>query len=84
MNKEVQAASGGESYSQWSQNKNRALSQSLEKRIKEMYQAFKGSKKNDGRYSREEKLSLMRDAFSIELGNNLFASNEQVFPAFYA
>ena len=45
-----------------------------------MYSEFTQAKNN---LTREEKLSQMRDVFTIEFGQQ-FASSEQVFPAFYA
>lgn len=52
-----------------------------------MYEEFKAAGVNTKPedYSREDKLRLMRDAFSFEFGSNFqFASNEAVFPSFYA
>lgn len=51
-----------------------------------MYSEYqKTGKTADAEYSREDKLRLMRDVFSVEFGGQqAFTSNESVFPAFYA
>lgn len=46
-----------------------------------MYKEFTNAKGDS--LTREDKLSQMRDVFTIEFGQQ-FASSEQVFPAFYA
>jgi hypothetical protein len=46
------------------------LSDSFEKKLKGMYEEFKAasSKSKDGEFSREDKLALMKDVFSQEIG----------------
>ena len=51
-----------------------------------MYEEFKSVTSgvvDTSSISREDKLALMKDVFSLEYGQQ-FATNEQVFPAFYA
>jgi hypothetical protein len=61
--------------------KQRQASKQVEGRIKQLYEEYK--QKAGSEFSREDKLHLLRDVFSIEFGGQ-FASNEQVFPSFYA
>lgn len=59
----------------------------MEKKIRSRYEQFKAAnaKNTDGEFSREDKLALMKDIYSNELGNESeFASSQAVFPAFYA
>jgi len=86
VNKDL-VSSDKSAYSQWKNSKDRSLGEALEKKIKSMYQQFKaaGSKSSDGEFSREDKLALMKDVYSMELGNESeFASSQAVFPSFYA
>ena len=84
MNKEL-VSSDTSSYSQWKNSKDRNLGASLDKKVKELYEKYKVSTSNnnkDGEFSREEKLGLMKDIYSMEIGSESeFAA---VFPAFYA
>ena len=86
MNKEL-VSSDYSSYSQWKNSKDRNLGVSLEKKVKELYEKYKVSTSNnkDEEFSREEKLALMKDIYSMEIGSESeFASAQAVFPAFYA
>jgi 2-hydroxychromene-2-carboxylate isomerase len=51
-----------------------------------MYEEYQKTGTNaEKEYSRQDKLHLMRDVFSVEFGGQqAFTSNESVFPAFYA
>lgn len=65
----------------------KSLSAALEQRVKQQYNEFKQAAAKGGAaedFSREQKLSLMRDVYSTEFGTGSFASIDQVFPAFYA
>jgi DNA topoisomerase VI subunit B len=44
---------------------------------------FKAKGKPAEEFSREDKLALMKDVFSLEFGHADFASSQQVFPSFY-
>ncbi len=80
-------SSEGSAFSSWKNSKDRTLGKSLEENIKKMYEQFKSAsaKSKDGEFSREDKLSLMRDIYTTELGSDhAFASSQSVFPAFYA
>jgi hypothetical protein len=48
---------------------------------KEYESGSKKASRNDGEFSREEKLNLMRDVFSVEY-NDQFINN--MFPEFYS
>jgi hypothetical protein len=59
----------------------------MKKKMRSMYEQFKAAsaKNTDGEFSREDKLSLMKDIYSREIGTEgEFASSQAVFPAFYA
>lgn len=66
----------------------KGLSAALEQKVKQQYNEFKqaatSTKGAAENFTREQKLSLMRDVYAAELGAGSFASVEQVFPAFYA
>jgi hypothetical protein len=86
VNKEL-VSSDSSSYSQWKNSKDRNLGVSLDKKVKELYEKYKVSTSNnkDGEFSREEKLGLMKDIYSMEIGSESeFASAQAIFPAFYA
>ena len=59
------------------------MASSLEKTIRQKYNEFKGKGKPAEDLSREEKLSMMKDVFSLEFGQGEFASSQQVFASFY-
>ncbi len=63
-------------FSQWKSDKDRALASSLQKRISEMYNDFKAKGKPAEDFTREEKLKLMKDVFSLEFGHGEFASSQ--------
>jgi hypothetical protein len=63
-------------FSQWKSGKDRALASSLQKRISEMYNDFKAKGKPAEDFTREEKLKLMKDVFSLEFGHGEFASSQ--------
>jgi hypothetical protein len=48
-----------------------------------MYDEFKSKGKLAEDLSREEKLNLMKDVFSLEFGSAEFSSSQNVFPSFY-
>lgn len=51
----------------------------MDKKLKQKYEEFKDAAakgKKDGEFSREDKLSIMRDVYSLELGSDSeFASS---------
>lgn len=63
-------------FSQWKSGKDRALASSLQQRISEMYNDFKAKGKPAEDFTREEKLKLMKDVFSLEFGHGEFASSQ--------
>jgi hypothetical protein len=76
INKEVVSDSKG--FGGWTESKNKIVAASLENRIKQLYEEFKQHKKSPHAaesFDREAKLSLLRDVFSIEFGQQ-FASSE--------
>jgi hypothetical protein len=81
INKEVELKDNV--FAQWKSGKDRALAGSLEKRISQMYNDFKAKGKPAEEFSREDKLALMKDVFSLEFGHADFASSQQVFLSFY-
>lgn len=85
INKEVTAPDS--SYTSWKNGKDRTLGSTLEKTLKKSYESFiaaaaKGQAPLE--FSRDEKLSMMKDIFSLEFGESKFASSQSVFPSFYA